>query len=125
MLIFFCPNNLDSMNRQDEKVNINDIYICIGFQKITYAHLLYFLNNKSNYFVERACTTPNNVNGNCMPVKDCTRLYNIIQGPKPLPPSEIEFLRKSQCAGVGVRANTYDSFFSDMSIPPVVFKLII
>lgn len=44
------------------------------------------------------CVTPNNANGNCIPIKECTQLYTLLEeSPRPIPPELANLLRMYTC----------------------------
>lgn len=43
------------------------------------------------------CTTPDNTVGQCIPLRDCPKLFNIVLNFKTSTPDERDFVRKSQC----------------------------
>lgn len=61
---------------------------CVAFLKIISLHFI---------LSERACRTPNNENGLCIPLRDCESLYEIILNIRRSSIAQQDYLRRSQC----------------------------
>lgn len=52
-------------------------------------------------FTENSCRTPNRLNGNCISLRQCQPLYNLIANSQEVSDADREFLRQSQCGYEG------------------------
>lgn len=52
---------------------------------------------KHHNWTEETCLTPDNTNGQCIALRDCVRLFNIVLNFKVSTPAERDYVRRSQC----------------------------
>lgn len=60
------------------------------------------------------CTTPDNLDGQCQPIRSCQKLFDIFEN-KPVSESNTKYLRQSRCEGADDT-----KIYVCCALPPVV-----
>lgn len=68
-------------------------------KELVYALIAFFV--LSTIDAQDRCLTPQNKTGQCINIRDCPPLIEILRRPRPLSPEALEFLRSSQCGFEG------------------------